>query len=453
MSKARKLRVALIVAVLLVSTLIGSGTRYVYKSTEGDVDAILREIGYGYRNHSTEKLTLCLDGVSWDIMQELKQRGHFKIFNPPSRVLSPFPSLTNVCLTTVWRKPPQPGYEPLYFDRMHNRIGGGSMSYLQRRAMTPDTYDSLLDYQEPKPYEFLVYVMPGRIERADFTRWLDKYYRFEQPRMRAFLKSSDGIAHIRGRRAQEEFLIRLDAILVRLYEEKHGRMEIALFSDHGNNFVRSRRVDLGAYLRNHGFRLEKKIADERSVVIPAFGLVGFEALYTLEKNKPRLAELLTHMKGVDFVLYRAEDGVRILGPRGAGRIQSDAQEARFRYEATGEDPLGLADAREDLRRAGKLDADGFAGDAVWFEALKYHRYPDAIHRLYRSITRQVQNPADILLNFKDGYFYGSSFFDKIVTVEATHGGLLDTCSVAFYMSTQPGTPETLRSEDLLPYLP
>src|SRR5215813_11495391 len=117
MSKGRKLRVALIVAVLLVTTLIGSGTGWVYKNTEGDIESILREIGAGYRNRNTRKLTLCLDGVPWELVDELKRKGHFKIFSEPSRVIAPFPSLTNVCLTTVWHKPPQPGYEPLYFER------------------------------------------------------------------------------------------------------------------------------------------------------------------------------------------------------------------------------------------------------------------------------------------------------------------------------------------------
>src|SRR5262249_16647501 len=138
------------------------------------------------------------------------QKGHFKIFAPPSRVIAPFPSLTNVCLTAVWRKPPQPGYEPLYFDRAHNRIDGGSLTYVKRRTRSPDSYESLLDYQEPKPFEFLVYVMPDRIVRADFTRWLDKYYTLDPARMCAFLKSSDGIAHIQGRRQQEAFLLRLE---------------------------------------------------------------------------------------------------------------------------------------------------------------------------------------------------------------------------------------------------
>src|SRR5712692_8357047 len=135
MSKGRKLRIALIVLLLIVSTLIGAGTGFVYQQTEGDPDRIVSEIGSRFRNRKTEKLTLCLDGVSWDLVQELKQKGHFKIFQDPSRVIVPFPSMTNVCLTAVWHKPPQPGYESLYFDRANNRMGGGSMSYLKRRVM------------------------------------------------------------------------------------------------------------------------------------------------------------------------------------------------------------------------------------------------------------------------------------------------------------------------------
>ena len=114
------------------------------------------------------RLLLCLDGVPLDLVRELKGRGMFERFNEPARLLSPFPTMTNVALAQMFRATPPPGYESFYFDRDERRLSGGVRKYLGRRTpdKVPSSYMDELDYQEPLPFEFLVYVAPEAVWRA-----------------------------------------------------------------------------------------------------------------------------------------------------------------------------------------------------------------------------------------------------------------------------------------------
>jgi hypothetical protein len=80
-----------------------------------------------------------------------------------------------------------------------------------------------------------------------------------------------------------------------------------------------------------------------------------------------------------------------------------------------------------------------------------HVYPDAVRRAVKAVEGFVQNPADVLVSFREGYFYGNRMFDRLVTIEATHGSMLESASTAFYMSTEHEAPPYLRSHELLAY--
>jgi hypothetical protein len=405
------------------------------------------------KNDRTRKFVLCLDGVSWEVVHELKARGYFKMFHEPSRVIAPFPAMTNVSLSTIWQKSAPAGYEGLYFDRAANTLSGGWKGYVRRRVEKPGSFDELMHYTEPKPYEFLIYVFPDWIVQADLKRCLKAYYSHDGEVLRAYIRSSDGLTHVGGRKKLEPFLIHVDAALSKIYQEREGKTELALFSDHGNNFVRSQRVPLDAYLKQCGFEVADTIKNARSVVIPAFGLVNYAAVYTQEENRPRVANLLAKLAAVDLCLYRSGATAYLIGRHGEATIEFDSEGDAYLYRASSGDPLELNPLLDSLAKASKVTRAGYVRDADWFDATKDHKYPDAVYRAYRGIHSQVQNNADVLISLKDGYFYGNQLFDKLVTIEATHGSLRDTSSLAFYMSTHVSAPSHLRGGWLRAYLP
>ena len=123
------------------------------------------------------RLLLCLDGVPLEIMRAAQGRGLFAGFNEPSALLSPFPTMTNIALATMLKASVPLGYETVYFDRRRRELRGSIGKYIGRRTpdKVPSSYMDELDYQEPLPFEFLVYVAPDAVWRADMRRFREHF--------------------------------------------------------------------------------------------------------------------------------------------------------------------------------------------------------------------------------------------------------------------------------------
>src|SRR5918998_2602082 len=144
------------------------------------------------------RLLLCLDGVPFEVVREAKSRGMFDNFGEPARLLSPFPTLTNVALAEMLGATPPNGYESLYFDREARELRGGVRKYIGRRTpdKVPSSYMDELDYQEPLPFEFLIYVATERVWRADLRHFRERFVAAPAGRdFFGFLKATDGLLH------------------------------------------------------------------------------------------------------------------------------------------------------------------------------------------------------------------------------------------------------------------
>src|SRR5205085_8666100 len=254
------------------------------------------------------RLLLCLDGVPFEIMQAAQGRGLFAGFNEPARLLSPFPTMTNIALATMLKASAPLGYETVYFDRQMQEQRGSIGKYIGRRTpdKVPSSYMDELDYQEPLPFEFLVYVAPDAVWRADMRRFRERFR--AAPRERdyfGFLKGTDGLLHIRGPAKLQPALESLDEILRELQAWCGRETEIVLFSDHGMNLAEVRKIHLLTHLREQGYEVKSEFRGHgpRSVSVPAFGLIGFAALYCAAETDPaELAATLAALEGVDFSL-------------------------------------------------------------------------------------------------------------------------------------------------------
>ncbi|HYO91775.1 MAG TPA: alkaline phosphatase family protein [Pyrinomonadaceae bacterium] len=409
------------------------------------------------------RLLLCLDGVPLEVMKAAKGRGLFDNFNAPSRLLSPFPTMTNIALATMMRASAPLGYESLYFDRKAREMRGGVGKYIGRRTpdKVPSSYMDELDYQEPLPFEYLVYVAPEMVWRADMRRFRERFS--EAPRTRdyfAFLKGTDGLLHIRGRERLDVALVSLDKILRDIQASCGSETEIVVFSDHGMNLEENRRVHLQTHLRRNGYQITDKFYERasRRVALPAFGLIGFSALYCAdEEAASTLADSLAELEGVDFSLFSEGKGiVCVRGERGNARIHrrlTEAGEVSYRYELLENDPLQLRGIADKLSAEGEMSEEGFASSEAWLKETHSHTYPDALENLFASLQgERVHHPADVLVSLKDGYYYGSSIFSRFVRLAATHGNAMLSSTSAFMMSTHRQLPEAIRASQAQPIL-
>ena len=407
------------------------------------------------------RLLLCLDGVPHLVIEAAKQRGLFDGFRTPARLLSPFPTMTNIALSAMFGATPPHGYESLYFDKTARELRGGVSKYIGRRTpdKIPSSYMDQLDYQEPLAFEFLVYVAPEKVWRADMQRFHEHFHRAPQTRdYFAFLKGTDGLLHIRGPARLAVALESLDKILREIQAFCGKETEIVLFSDHGMNLRENARVHLKTFLRNRGFTWRGRLENtsRHSLAIPAFGLCGYAAIYCADEDDvPDVANALVELEGVDFSIYGDGEAVSVQGPTGAARIERKQHNGQvlYRYVTTEGDPLDLAAIRQSVREAGTPDDQDFASDQTWLEHTAGHTYPDAVRNLYVSLqSHRVKHTADVLVSFRDGYYYGWSPFARMVHLAATHGNALSPSSNAFLMSTHRTFPEYVRADDAQPLL-
>ncbi|MFN8006625.1 MAG: hypothetical protein U0V70_06340 [Terriglobia bacterium] len=393
-----------------------------------------------------KKLIICLDGVPYDDMAELWDRGYFREFARPGKLISVFPSLSDVALTAVLHTPPVPGYENLYFDLGKNQIGGGAFSTVSKIRMP---YLDALDYDEPGIFKGLAYILPMKTYYADVGRFNQRIASNSKPVYTAHICSTDAICHILTR---EEFMKKMtetDRMLREVVIRNHANLDIVVFSDHGNSHVTNHRIDLDAYLAPYGFRIESSIRDEWSVAIPKFGLVGAMPVYTQPTTVGKLVPILVKVEGIDFVAYLARGEVRLVSAKGEALIHAEEGGKRLRYEALQGDPLELKPILERMSREQILDSDGFATPDQWFSYTAEHEYADAINALYLGMNNHVTNRASLMVSFKDGYHYGSPFFDKLVTMRSTHGNLHRMSMTGFYMRNRPMPDKILAARELL----
>jgi Type I phosphodiesterase / nucleotide pyrophosphatase len=376
------------------------------------------------------RLLLCLDGVPHKLIEGERSRGLFDGFKAPARLLSPFPTMTNVALSAMLGATPPAGYESLYFDRKARELRGGISKYVGRRTpdKVPSSYMEELDYQEPLPFEFLIYVAPEKVWRADMQRFRERFRAAPQNRdYFAFLKATDGLLHAQGPARLAVALESLDKILKEIRSYCGDETEIVMFSDHGMNLEENRRIPLASTLRRRGFK----------VVIPAFGLCSYAALYCDEDVIPEVARASVEVTGVDFAVYKDAADVVVESSRGQARIEYEAATDSYRYVIVSGDPLQLGSF-----------PNTFASDATWLERTAGHRYPNAVANVYKSLfTPRVKHTADVLISMDDGYYYGWNAFGRFVRLRATHGNALQSSSNAFLMSTHRDFPTFVRADD------
>jgi hypothetical protein len=407
-------------------------------------------------------LLLCLDGVPYEVIKAARSRGLFARFGEPSGLLSPFPTMTNVALAQMLGASVPLGYESLYFNRDEQELCGGIRKYIGRRTpdKVPSSYMDELDYQEPLPFEFLVYVAPDAVWRADMRRFREKFRAAPPERdFFAFLKGTDGLLHIRGPQKLNVALESLDRILTDIQAYCGAETEIVLFSDHGMNLEENQKIHLQTHLRAGGYEVKERFEPgrgKRRVAAPAFGLCGYAAVYCADETDPaEVADALTTLEGVDFSLHReGESAVVVRGARGTARITREQNgHARYAYEQLTGDPLQLDGVQRALRDSGQLDARGYASDADWYARTAAHVYPDALANLHASLHEpRVRHTADVLVSCHDGYYYGMSFFSRFVRLAATHGNALRASSTAFLMSTHRQFPAHVRAGEARPLL-
>jgi hypothetical protein len=405
------------------------------------------------RSHSSgpRRLVIVLDGVPYQTIAELRAEGRFRRFKNPARMISMFPSLTNVAMIEILQAGDSPGYEDHYYDRDRNRILGAIQDRLQGGRFIRGTFRETFDYHAPAFKGALAYVAAPigtvAVAHLDVSAFRKAFRKSDAPLFVAYIGETDSLAHLGGKKLLKSLLRALDRTVEELISESGGRLEVEMFSDHGNNYADYTSVELNDAINDAGFKIDKSLISPNSVVLPKYGLVGASTLFASPENRARLAEVCAKTKGVDFAVYQSgEDVIELVSGRGRARVSRDGD--RFKYEYAGGDPLGLVPIVAELKLRARVDAAGFASREDWWRATMRHRYVDPLRRLFDGFSKYVKNRADVIVSYEDGYMLGSPFLSLFAQMLATHGNLLRGETEGFAMSTRQELGEAVRGYEL-----
>jgi Type I phosphodiesterase / nucleotide pyrophosphatase len=400
------------------------------------------------------RLVLVLDGVPYKTVADLRAEGRFRYFRDPARMISTFPSLTNPAMIEILQTGDSPGYEDHYYDRARNRLLGNVQNRLQGERFIQGTFRETFDYHAPAFKGALAYVAAPvgaiAVAQLDLAAFRSAFRRSKSPVFIGYIGETDTLAHLGGEKALKSFMRTLDRTIEEFVAESErngARLEVEMFSDHGNNYAEYRQVKLNDAINQAGFVTEKSLKSSRSVVLPKYGLVGSSMLFTASENRQRLAEVCAEVEGVDFAVYQASADVIEVMSKGA-RARAVRNGERYRYEDLGGDPLKLNDIIGAMKTCGVMDSQGFASREDWWRATRPHRYADPLRRLFDGFEKHVRNRADVIVSYKDGYQLGSPFLSFFARLHATHGNLLRGESEAFAMSTRKSLGDSVRGYEL-----
>src|SRR6266536_1910800 len=101
----------------------------------------------------------------------------------------------------------------------------------------------------------------------------------DAPLFVAYIGETDSLTHLGGKKMLKSLLRAFDRTVEELISESEGRLEVEMFSDHGNNYAEYTSVELNDAINGAGFKTEKSLISPNTVALPKYGLVGASTLY------------------------------------------------------------------------------------------------------------------------------------------------------------------------------
>jgi hypothetical protein len=381
-------------------------------------------------------LVLILDGFGYDLLKRCYDSGKLRMFHPPSRVVSPYPSVTEVSLSAILGSSPPRAVQTRYFDRKTNSMVGGVMDYIKGRN---EPFSAVLTYRAPQHVDGLGYLLGMPMFNSELNTVKRLFDKRASREVIAYFVTSSAVSVRDGVAGQMECLYQLDRFVTEVLWQSRGLVKITMLADHGLSHDKVEQLDLEKHLTDRGWLLKDRIDGPRDVVFSALGVVTYACLST--RRPCALSEHLITCEGVDLVSYARKDAVEVLTSDG-GRAVVRAQNGRFIYEPRVGDPLSLTQILDllDADEHGSYDSDDL------LRATATHVYPAPLQRLWEAHFLRVENPPDVIVSLEDHYCYGPSSFSGMV--HFTHGSLNNRNSVTFLMSTAGRFTPIIRSCDI-----
>lgn len=409
------------------------------------------------KNSFGQTLFVALDGVGYDLIQELKNEGHFHSFLKPLPFLSTFPSSTTLAFTGILQPSgigKVPGYEARFFSKKENRVMGGTpFDFYKIQIPYKSYFDAFRHHIHEK---IVMYGLPGVAGKQDLIRTEKAVFESDKKVIMTYIGGTDGMSHLKGRKRTKRFLIYLDQFLQKLqwhYYNHHGKpLRIVIYSDHGFHFDHLNSLsftEIKTKFKAKGYALKKSLQGPKDVVTVPYGLLSAGIFYT-NGDKKELAEILSHVKGIDLAFWPEKNKKEIFVINSKQEIAKFEYQGKnlFRYQKITGDPLNY-----------NAFANVWRNSGAWLKLTYNHYYPDVGYRLFDSFFDLTQNPASILISTKENYQYGSTAakFGTITKFghKGTHGGIFRSTTQGVFLTNsgdEKTFPSALRYDELFDFV-
>ena len=411
------------------------------------------------------RLVIGLDGIAFRDMEAL-QAGvtytnfwggveHRQAFSPEegyfpvSRLISTFPSTSDVAWTDIYGDRPLPGYQRTYF------CAAGNSEISQNGVTTTVEHEWQMDWQAQSPFvRSMGYIRSAHTFDYEAREMIKNFWDTKNTNadFYAYIRASDDAQHLD--RDIFSLLCLLDNQLQDLrarYKTQTGRdLQILILSDHGHNHAGpGQRVKAQAFLEKAGYNVTQSIVNSNDVVLPVAGIEDWVEVHNSPAATEKLAELFTHLKGADIIAARLPDQTNrflVLNSQGEGTvIEWNPAKNSFRYSAENGDPLDYLPVVKSLAQKNLLDAGGFATADAWMDATMTNHYPLALERIVRGLTCVTLNPATILISLDNQYVNAGWLVKRASRLEdygSTHGALDDINSDGIVLNNFKPTRDT-----------
>ena len=387
------------------------------------------------RDTLPRRLVLALDGIPHEVFVAMQARGELAQFRPAGRMISTFPSLSDVAFAQIEGGAPPPGYQVTRYDPETNRIVGMDAGSLSERAHPKIAADSA---SHSVAHRLLGYVVPAALARRDLRRVATQLLDSDKPTFVAYIGTSDAVLHLKGREGAEAYLRAVDDILADLRKQvriRTGRdLLVDLVSDHGSTMVESKVVPVEERLAGCGFNRRDGIEGRDDMAYSLPGLVASAAMYAHPERADDAARCLAGLEGVDLVAVARKDAVGVLAGDAEGEVRlvpGDVEQ--YAYRSVRGDPLGLLPAG-----AAPGAEQVFAQDQALALTMTAPR-PDVLRRVWRAFHGEVVHPATLVVSLADGYEVGNSKLRMMTKLRGghlgTHGSLTRNASTGVIAST------------------
>jgi hypothetical protein len=399
-----------------------------------------------YANEDVPHLIILLDSLPYDAFMQRYREGRLAWFDPPAKVIAPFPSMTELVYTRLLHAPPLPGMIDQYYDPDEKHV----QSELWRRAIENyrEPWERRLHYGMSEMECGLSYVDPRPWFGAEMARGLKAFDQSPDRVTIVYFASASSMMSRYGRQGMDEIIDGVERLCLRVLYERQGAVKISLLADHGHNLVESKNISLAAPLEKAGFHVGSGLAGPRDVVLEINGLVTYAAVRTVQPEA--VAKVLAAQPQIQLAMYM--DGQRVIVRDSQGAAAIECRQRKLRYVPLDADVLKYAPVVEALRASGKADADGFVADNDWFSATLDHQFPDAPRRVWDAFHGTVVHPPEVMLTLKDGYCAGLPEYEKFIHMASTHGGLNQINSATFVMTMTGRVKGPMKSKQVLSVL-